>query len=122
MNIAAIVLEGLLGFLFLMGGITKMMGQKMHVDNFKKWRLPQWFRVVTGLVEFVLAAALIVGIWEPSWAAWAGLGLGITMLVGTGVHIRVKDTFGQTAPAVVLMILAFVIAIIQRSEFTNFPG
>ena len=33
----------------------------MHVENFKQWGLPQWFRVVTGIVELVGPIALIIG-------------------------------------------------------------
>jgi putative oxidoreductase len=87
-DVVAIVLEALLGLLFLMSGVGKMIGPKMIVENFKKWRLPQWFRGVTGLVELVGAIAMIIGIWEPSWAAAAGLWLGITMFVAILVHIR----------------------------------
>ncbi|MFK7694962.1 DoxX family protein [Paenibacillus sp. HJGM_3] len=122
MNVVAIVLEALLGLMFLMGGLTKLAGQKMHVDNFNHWGLPQWFRSVTGLVELVGAIALIVGIWVPSWGAWGGLWIGFTMLVGVIVHLRVKDTFKQTFPAVLLTILAIVVAIIHSSELANFPG
>lgn len=122
LNIVAIVLEVLLGLMFLMAGIMKIGGAKMHVENFKHWGLPQWFRVVTGLVELVGAAAMIIGIWEPSWAAWAGLWLGFTMLVGVGVHLRVKDSAKQTMAAVVLLILAVAVTIIQSPELVQFPG
>jgi putative oxidoreductase len=122
LNIVAIVLEVLLGLMFLMAGIMKIGGAKMHVENFKKWGMPQWFRVVTGLVELVGAVAMIIGIWEPSWAAWAGLWLGFTMLVGVGVHIRIKDPAKQSIAAVVLLILSAVVVIIHSPELANFPG
>ncbi|MGM1049302.1 MAG: hypothetical protein ACQEXX_24625 [Bacillota bacterium] len=31
--------------MFLMADIGEIMGSKMHVEGFKQWRLPQWFRV-----------------------------------------------------------------------------
>ncbi|MCD9022132.1 DoxX family protein [Cohnella sp. NL03-T5] len=122
MDIAAIVLEALLGLAFLMAGAGKMAGSKMHVDNFKHWGLPQWFRIVTALVEWVGAIAMLIGIWEPSWAAAAGLWLAFTMLVGILVHVRVKDSFKQTFPAVILFILPLVVFFIQQSELSAFPG
>lgn len=90
MNIVSIVLQSLLILAFVMAGSGKVAGSKMHVDNFKKWRLPQWFRVVTGLVEIVAAAVLVVGYWEPSWAAAGALILGVTAIGGILVHIREK--------------------------------
>jgi putative oxidoreductase len=122
MDIVAIVLQALLGLAFLGAGAGKMAGSKMHVDNFKQWRLPQWFRVVTGLVEAIGAIALIIGIWEPSWAAVAGLWLGFTMFMGILVHVRVKDSLKQSAPSVILCILSLVVFFIQQNELANFPG
>ncbi|WP_053373600.1 DoxX family protein [Paenibacillus sp. FJAT-27812] len=122
MDIVTIVLQGLLGLAFLMAGIGKVGGLKMHVDHFKLWGLPQWFRVVTGLVELIGAAALILGIWEPSWAAAGSLLLGVTMIGAILVHIRLKDKAKETMPSVVLFILAAVIFIIQYGELAQFPG
>ncbi|QGQ98929.1 DoxX family protein [Paenibacillus psychroresistens] len=122
MDVLAIILEALLGLIFLMAGATKIFGVKMQVDSFKSLRLPQWFRVVTGLVQYVGVAGIIIGFWEPSWAAWAGIWLGFTMLCAVAAHIRVRHTFAMTFPAVILMLLAIVIALMHSSELVNFPG
>lgn len=122
MDILAIVLQGLLGLAFLMSGFGKVAGSKMHVESFKLLGLPQWFRVVTGLVEVVGAAALIVGIWQASWAAAGGLLLGVTMVGAIMAHVRMKDNMKTTAPAIVLFLLSVVIFVIQSSELSQFPG
>jgi len=122
LNIVAIVLEVLLGLMFIMAGVTKIVGQKMHVDNFAKWGLPQWFRVVTGLIELVAGAAMIVGIWQPSWAAWAGVVLVVTMIGAVLTHVRIKDTFKNTVNSIVLLVLSVVVLWIQNGELANFPG
>lgn len=109
MDILAYVLQGLLTLMFLMAGYGKVTGSKMHVEGFKHWRLPQWFRVVTGIVELVGAAALIIGYWEHSWAAAGALLLGITAIGGVFTHIRVKDSFKQTSTILFLGILAFIV-------------
>jgi putative oxidoreductase len=121
-DVVAIVLEALLGLTFLMGGVGKLQGPKSVVENFKKWGLPQWFRVVTGLVELVGAIAMILGIWEPSWAAAAGLWLGITMFGAILVHVRIKDSLKLTFPAIILCILPLIVFFIQQAELSNFPG
>jgi putative oxidoreductase len=122
MDILAIVLQSLLALMFLMAGLGKVTGSKMHVEAFNHWRLPQWFRVVTGIVELVGAAALIFGFWEHSWAAAGALLLGVTAIGGVLTHIRVKDSFKQTFPIVLLGILSFIVFFIRLSDFSDFPG
>ncbi|OZQ66816.1 hypothetical protein CA600_10690 [Paenibacillus sp. VTT E-133280] len=122
MNIVSIVLQSLLVLAFVMAGLGKVAGSSMHVDNFKKWRLPQWFRVVTGLVELVAAAALVVGYWEPSWAAAGALLLGVTAIGGVLVHIREQDSFKHTFPIILLGVLAVIVFFIRFSDLADFPG
>ncbi|WP_141500641.1 DoxX family protein [Paenibacillus luteus] len=122
MEIVAIILQSLLGLMFLMAGIGKVSGTKMHVDHFNQWGLPQWFRVVTGLVELIGAAALIVGIWEPSWAAAGSLLLGVTMIGAILVHVRMKDNMKESAASIVLFVLSVVIFLLQSGELAQFPG
>jgi putative oxidoreductase len=122
MDILIIVLQSLLALMFLMAGLGKISGSKMHVDGFNHWRLPQWFRVVTGFVELVGAAALIIGYWEPSWVAAGALLLGVTAIGGILTHIRVKDSFKQSFMIVLIGIISFIVFFIQLSDFSDFPG
>jgi len=122
MDIVALILEILLALMFLLAGSTKVIGSKNQVETFNHLKLPQWFRVVTGLVQYIGAFGLIVGIWIPSWAAWAGIGFGVMMLVAVASHVRAKDSLSQSAPAVVLLIMAVIIVLIQSPEITHFPG
>jgi putative oxidoreductase len=121
-NVVAIVLQILLALMFLMAGIGKLAGSKMHVDNFDHWKLPQWFRAVTGFVEILGAVALIIGFWEPSWIAAGALWIGIISLGGILTHVRVKDTFKQTFMIILIFIISTVLFIIQYDELANFPG
>ncbi|KIL36500.1 hypothetical protein SD71_07380 [Cohnella kolymensis] len=98
---------------FLMAGSGKIAGSKMHVDGFTHWRLPQWFRVVTGLVEAVGAVALIIGFWEPSWIAAGSLLLTIVGVGGVLTHIRVKDPFKQLFPILLLSILSLILFLLS---------
>lgn len=119
MDVVAIIIEVLLGLMFLMAGVMKISGAQMHVDNFRKWGLPQWFRVVTGLVELLGAAGMIVGIWLPAWAALAGIWLAVTMLGAVIVHIRVKDPVSQMAMSIILLLLSLAVVLLQRGELSN---
>jgi putative oxidoreductase len=113
MAILLIVLQSLLALMFLMAGLGKLSGSKMHVDNFKKWGLPQWFRVVTGIIEFVGAAALIIGYWDKNWVAVGAIILGLTSIGGIIVHIRNKDSFKESIPILVLAIISFIVVFIR---------
>ncbi|WP_054024600.1 DoxX family protein [Bacillus sp. FJAT-28004] len=122
MEILALILQGLLGLMFLMAGLGKISGAKMHVDGFKQWGLPQWFRVVTGVVELVAAIALVIGFWEQSWAAAGALLLGVTAIGGILTHVRVKDSLKQTFPIIFIGVLSFVLFFIRLSDLSDFPG
>lgn len=112
MTILVWVLQGILAVLFLMAGFQKTAGSKMHTEAFAKWGYPQWFRVVTGVVELGAAVLLIAGFWIEGAAV---LGAAILVAVGIGgviTHIRVKDTFKDTAMIAIMGILALVLLII----------
>lgn len=112
MTILAWVLQGLLALMFVMAGVQKIAGSKMHTEAFKKWRLPQWFRVVTGIVELGAAILLIVGFWNNTAAL---IGAAILIVVGIGgvmTHLRIKDTMKDTAMIGVLGLFALILFII----------
>ncbi|TXK84449.1 DoxX family protein [Paenibacillus sp. N3.4] len=118
MDILVFILQGLLALMFLMAGVGKITGSKMHIEGFKRWGLPQWFRVVTGIIEFVAAAALIIGYWAYSWAAVGAILLGITAIGGILVHVRMKDSFKDTFMIVILGILSFIVFFIRLSDLS----
>lgn len=122
MTVLAIILEIVLAAAFLGASLSKLSGAKMQVDSFNKLGLPQWFRVVTGLMQLIGVAGLIVGFWETSWAAWAGIWFGFMMLCAVAAHIRAKDNFSQAIPALVLMLIGVAVLLLRASELGQFPG
>lgn len=112
MTILAWILQGLLALMMLGAGSGKAMGSKMHIEAFTKWRLPQWFRVVTGVVELAAAILLIIGFWNTTAAI---IGAAILVTVGIGgvmTHVRVKDPMKDTAPIGIMGLLALILLII----------
>jgi uncharacterized membrane protein YphA (DoxX/SURF4 family) len=105
MSVLSAVLQTLLILYYLFSGISKIAGVKYWADIFEHLGLPAWFRVVTGLVQLVGAAGLIIGFWYADAVAWAAIWLGVTMLFAILAHLRVKDPFGKTAAAVVFAVL-----------------
>jgi putative oxidoreductase len=122
MSIVVIVLQILLGAAFLGSGLSKVAGSKMQVESFSGLGLPQWFRVLTGLLQLVGAAALIVGFWQPSWLAWGAALLAVIMLGAVHFHLKAGDSFGKAVPALVLALLAAAPVALRFSELAAFPG
>ena len=119
MEIVSIILQSLLILVFLMSGLSKLAGAKMQIESFEHLGLPQWFRIITGLVQLAAAAAMIAGYWNPGWAAAAGLLLGMVAIGGLLAHIRAKDSFKQSFPIVILGILSFVVFLLRMSDLQN---
>lgn len=109
MLIASMVLTGMLAFIFITAGTGKVLGLKMHRENFDHWRLPQRFRIVTGIVELLCSVLLIIGFWQTDFAAAGALLLGLTCIGGVLTHLRVKDGFKETMPIGVFGLCAFVL-------------
>lgn len=106
------LLQVFLALAFLMAGVGKLLGLKMHVDGFRKWRLPQWFRMFTGLVETIASALLIVGFWNESFILYGAIMLVFVGIGGVLTHIRIKDSFKDMLPILVLGLLSLLLTII----------
>jgi uncharacterized membrane protein YphA (DoxX/SURF4 family) len=113
MYIIFVILQSFLLVSMTFGGGSKLAGAKSFVEMFDSIRLPQWFRVVTGLVQLAGAAGLVIGYWNPEVAAWAGIWIGITMLVAGLSHIRVKQPIGQAIPAFVITLIAAALVVVH---------
>jgi hypothetical protein len=72
MSIIIIVVQVVLGLLFLLIGSMTVAGMKMFVENFRRFGYPQWFRIVTGSLEALGGIGLLIGIWVPWLGSVAG--------------------------------------------------
>ncbi len=63
------------------------------------------FRTLTGSLEALGGAGLLVGLWFLPLLAASALGLSILMLLGVGVRLRMRDGVLLTLPALVLCVL-----------------
>lgn len=113
MTVFSIVLQSLLVAYYVFSGSAKVAGAKYWADIFNNLGLPGWFRVVTGFAQLVGAVVLILGYWVAEAVIWGCIWLGIIMLVACLAHLRVKDSFGKTAPALVFTALITILV------FTN---
>ena len=112
MQIVSIVLQALLGLMFVMSGGTKFTN-KME-GEFQRYGLGTGFRYFTGLVEILGAVGLIAGIWLSDYIVWSAALLAVTMFFAALAHIvRAKDPIGKAVPAIVLLLLNVIIIIIN---------
>jgi len=116
MSIISVILQSLLVLYFAFSGCAKIAGAKYWVGIFEQIKLPQWFRVVTGFVQLIGAILLVIGYWIGGPVVWAGILLGITMIFACLAHIRVKDSLGKTAPALMFAVLNIILVLLNSDQ------
>ncbi|WP_035405888.1 MULTISPECIES: DoxX family protein [Bacillaceae] len=108
MGTVAFILQILLGLAFLFFGFNKF-GSKMN-EEFTRYGYPQWFKIVTGIVELVSGAFLLAGYWNDQLTAWGSLLATLTMLGAVVTHLKVKDAGSKyTVPVVLLLLSALLL-------------
>ena len=81
-------------------------------EEFKAYGLPEVMVYAVGFIKISLAIMLITGIWIKSLIDPAAIGMGLMMLGAIIMHLKIKDSFKQTLPAVILLVLCALIVIL----------
>ena len=63
------------------------------------------FRIIVGATQLMAALGLLIGLQAPVIGLVASGGLALQMLLGVGVRIAIKDSFLQTLPASLYLVL-----------------
>lgn len=84
-------------------------GAKNMKEEFRRYGLPDWMRVVVGTAKLSLAAMLVAGIWYPPLAAAAGIGMAILMLGAVASHIKISDPIKKAVPSLALLALSLFV-------------
>lgn len=77
-----------LGLVFLLAGLSKMLGGRMMV-MFDHLHVPQAMRVVTGAIELAVALGLFLGLRDPSAAVIAAVSA-CPLLLGAAIASAVR--------------------------------
>ncbi len=109
---ALLGLKLLLAAAFLSAGGLKLFGHPMMVENFANIGIGQWFRYLTGTLEVVGGASVLI----PAVAPFAAVLLVCIMLGAVVTHLFVIG--GSALPALALLVIAAVIAIAGRSQIS----
>jgi hypothetical protein len=97
-------------FAFIGYGIACLTTSHMK-QEFERYGL-QRFRLLTGLLEIAGGTGLLIGLFSstPFLSLLASLGLALLMICGIGVRLKIKDSFLQCLPAIILLVVNSVIA------------
>ena len=112
MDIIILVLQIILGVAFLFVGIGKLMSVRIHVNAFRRWRLPQSFRLIVGSIEVFASLLLFAGIFSELFLTFGALILVGISIGGILVHLSVKDRIQEMLPIILLGSLAFILLLI----------
>ncbi len=115
-NIGLWILQLLVAGVFLMAGSAKLLGNPLMVEVFDNLGLGQWFRYLTGAIEFFSAGLLFV----PRLAPIGALLLIGTMLGAIAVHLFVIG--GSSLVPIVLLALNIVIFFGRSERLTATAG
>ena len=72
--------------------------------EFKRYGLAQ-FRVLTGSLEIIGAAGLLVGLFFNPLLIAAAAGLSLLMLLGFATRLVIKDPFWQCLPSFIFLLV-----------------
>lgn len=75
-------------------------------------------RKLTGIMQLIGSAGLLAGGIMPWLGLCASLGLGLLMLLGTVVRLRIRDTLFQTTPALLFLAVNFWLAYSYLDKLT----
>lgn len=108
-NIAVWIISVLLALAFLASGVPKLLGVPQTVEGFHRWGYPDWFRIVTGLVETGSALLLLI----PR-TAFVGASLLVATMIGAAyTHLTHNEAPFVVGP-LVLLVLAAIVAVARR--------
>ena len=122
MSILIIIIQVVLGLLFVGIGSMTIAGRKMFVENFRRFGYPQWFRIVTGSLEVLGGIGLLIGIWLPWLAALASAGLTLVMLGAVFTQVRTRESWQKVAFPLLVGMLAVVVAVSYWPAFLQLVG
>jgi len=79
------------------------------MEEFKAYGLPKTMVYIVGFIKVSLSIMLLTGIWIESLVDPAAIGMALMMSGAIIMHLKIKDSFKQTLPALTLLIFSGII-------------
>lgn len=105
------LMQGLLGFIMLAAGSAKLLGIDLVVEDFGRYGYPEWFLIVTGVIEAFGGLGLLVGlVFAPTLAVLGGLLIIATMAGALLTHLfRVDDPLWRFVGPSIYLTVGFLV-------------
>jgi hypothetical protein len=81
-------------------------------EEFVSYGLPQVAVYIVGFLKIASAIGLITGIFQPSLITPSAILLAALMLGALGMHLKIKDPFKKSIPALAMLTLCVAILLI----------
>lgn len=81
-------------------------------EEFAAYGLPTWFFYTIGTLKIICALCLLAGVWFHFLTAPGALGMAALMAGAFGMHLKVKDPFVKAWPALAMLAMALLIAVL----------
>lgn len=88
---------------FIFYGWSCLRSARIELE-FRRYRLER-YRKLVGSLQLIGSIGLIGGLWLPPLGTAAALGLGVLMVMGLMVRLRLHDTVVQMLPAALYLFL-----------------
>lgn len=86
------------------------------VEEFEEYGLSKNTMYLVGATKVSLASLMLIGHRYPKLVRPASMGLATFMLGAIGMHVKVKDPIKRSLPAIVILTLSVVSAILNGSS------
>ena len=113
MSIALIIFTALLGLIGAFSAFGKYSGNAKTVEMLGGLGLDNRQIRLLATIELLGALGLLVGIWLPVLGLLAAIGFVLYFLGAVIVHLRAKQSGKEMAPALVLLVLSIIVALLQ---------
>ena len=110
-----------LGFWFIGSGMTKLLSVESQVANFARWGYPDWFRFLTGTIELIAAALLLISTVSGRVATLGAALIACVMCGALYTRIANDEPLSTIIPPAILLLVAALIAWFRREEMLARP-
>ena len=107
-NVANVVLSILLAAVCLASAVADFKLLPQIVESMQRLRMPTRIIPALGITKVAGALGLLVGLSNDALGTYAAVCLTVYFFLATILHLRVRDTAANTAPAAALMVVALL--------------
>jgi hypothetical protein len=89
------------------------------VLEFKRYGLSEGLRKLTGVLQLLGSLGLLIGLKSPLLGFIAAAGLSLLMLLGFLTRLKIRDTFLQSLPSFIFMLLNAYLAFVYAGYWLH---